>query len=111
MAEFETLISSAELLILHAGAGSVIHAVRAGKVPVLMPRRAQFGELIDDHQTEFARALEASGRVIVINDPSQLGKAVQRALEVQREMVVNSKVSRMTRLIEGTLARYATLSR
>src|SRR4051794_18675758 len=50
MGEFERLIEQAELLILHAGAGSVIHAARAGKVPVVMPRRVQFAELVDDHQ-------------------------------------------------------------
>jgi UDP-N-acetylglucosamine transferase subunit ALG13 len=107
MNEFERLVASAELLILHAGAGSVIHAVRAGKVPVVMPRRALYGEHIDDHQIEFARALAAAGRVVVADDAAQLRDAVQRALLLQREMGKVSSTSTMLKLIDETLSSYA----
>ena len=39
MEDFSEYVQSAELLIIHAGAGSMIHACQAGKVPVVMPRR------------------------------------------------------------------------
>ena len=65
MSEFERRVAQSTLLIMHAGAGSVITAVRAGKVPVVMPRRARFGEHVDDHQVEFARELAAAGRIVV----------------------------------------------
>lgn len=108
MAEFERLVSEAELLILHAGAGSVIHAVRAGKVPVLMPRRAQFGELVDDHQLEFARALAQTGRVILAEQVGDLGSAVDTALSLQRSGVVIREPTAMARLVAETLARCAS---
>src|SRR5690242_15296157 len=50
MEEFDRLVCQADLLIMHAGAGSVIHAIQAGKVAVVMPRLAKYGEIIDDHQ-------------------------------------------------------------
>ena len=107
MDEFERLVSGAELLILHAGAGSVIHAVRAGKVPVVMPRRVLYNELVDDHQVEFAMALEAAGRVVVAEGPAQLADAVRRALNLQRGAAKAVEASPMLRLVDEALASYA----
>lgn len=84
MGEFAQRVSEAELLILHAGAGSVIHAVRAGKTPVIMPRRADLGEHVDDHQLEFARELEKTGKVAVAHDTATLAQAAAVALQRQR---------------------------
>ena len=86
MDEFERLIDEASLAVMHAGAGSVIHAVRAGKVPVVMPRRSKYGEHVDDHQIEFARQLAQVGLVVVAEEPEGLHAAVLAALERQRTM-------------------------
>lgn len=107
MVEFERLMCESELLILHAGAGSVIHAVRAGKVPVVIPRRAGYDEIVDDHQVELAKALAAAGRVVAIDDVAQLCDAAKTALVLQREMHQASGTSTMLKLIGETLARYA----
>jgi UDP-N-acetylglucosamine transferase subunit ALG13 len=83
MEDFSEKISVASLVILHAGAGSVIHAVRAGKIPVVMPRRVEFGEHVDNHQVEFAMELEKFGKVIVAMEPTDLEGAISRALTRQ----------------------------
>jgi UDP-N-acetylglucosamine transferase subunit ALG13 len=80
------LVAGVELLIVHAGAGSVIHAIRAGKVPVVMPRRKALGEHMDDHQAEFAAALEQTGHVVVAHDAAGLAAAIERALALQCEV-------------------------
>jgi UDP-N-acetylglucosamine transferase subunit ALG13 len=90
MGEFERRISEAELLIMHAGAGSVINAIRAGKIPVVMPRRSGFGELVDEHQMEFARELEKVGKVSVAHDAASLMHAVELAM--QRQKLATNKV-------------------
>lgn len=84
MGAFAKRVSEAELLILHAGAGSVIHAVRAGKAPVVVPRRARLGEHVDDHQLEFAHELEKTGKVLVAYDAATLAQAAAVALLRQR---------------------------
>ena len=76
-------MAQASLLILHAGAGSVIHAIRARKVPVVMPRRSGLGEHVDDHQLEFARELGRLGRIVVCEDAGHLDAAVAEALARQ----------------------------
>ncbi len=82
MADFARRVSEAELLILHAGAGSVIHAIEAGKRPVVMPRRADLGEHVNNHQLEFARVLGETGRVVVAETPERLEAAIAEALAV-----------------------------
>jgi len=84
MDTFARHVAEAELLILHAGAGSAIHAVRAGKVPVVMPRRTEFGEHVDDHQVEFARELGRAGKIVVCEETELLALAVEEARSRQR---------------------------
>lgn len=106
MEEFEFFIADAELLILHAGAGSVIHALRSGKVPVVVPRRSLYGEHVDDHQVEFACALAETGRVVIVEDLEQLPDAVRRAVELQQELAAMQEPSRMVGLVDATLEGY-----
>jgi len=44
----------ADVIISHAGVGSILSALKAGKVPVVVPRRAEFGEHVDNHQFDIA---------------------------------------------------------
>jgi UDP-N-acetylglucosamine transferase subunit ALG13 len=54
----------ADAVITHAGVGSILCAVREGHVPLVVPRRRDLREHVDDHQVELARALERHGNVI-----------------------------------------------
>ena len=85
MEAFVRHVHDAELLIMHAGAGSVVHAVGAGKIPVIMPRRTAYGEHVNDHQVEFAQALAAAGKVVVVENPDDLERGVEEAMARQRQ--------------------------
>ena len=111
MNEFVEHIHHADLLIMHAGAGSILHAVEAGKVPVVMPRRAAFGEHVNDHQVEFAKALAEAGKVIVANTPDDLAYAAQEAMARQKRVhekrVSEGPVPPLVSLVERVLSDYA----
>jgi UDP-N-acetylglucosamine transferase subunit ALG13 len=77
MVEFEQLVNQSAILIMHAGTGSVIHAVRAERMPIVMPRRASNLEHVDEHQLEFATALASLGYVILAREASDLHSAVR----------------------------------
>ncbi|MBO9531418.1 MAG: hypothetical protein J7513_00385 [Solirubrobacteraceae bacterium] len=51
----------ADLVIAHAGVGSALTALEAGRQPVLVPRERAHGEHIDDHQPFVADELEGRG--------------------------------------------------
>lgn len=86
MEEFMRQVRDAELLIMHAGAGSILHAAEAGKIPVVMPRRAARGEHVNDHQVELAQALAQAGKVVLADGPDDLARAAREALALQRKM-------------------------
>jgi UDP-N-acetylglucosamine transferase subunit ALG13 len=44
----------ADVVITHAGVGSVIGLIESGIFPVVVPRRSAHGEHVDDHQEEIA---------------------------------------------------------
>lgn len=63
---------AADKVITHAGVGSILCARRAGHTPLVVPRRHDLGEHVDEHQAELTRALAARGSVIEVTDLSQL---------------------------------------
>lgn len=55
--ELQQAIEEADVVIAHAGCGSSVAALEAGKKPILVPRRAANGENVDDHQRLIASEL------------------------------------------------------
>ncbi|HET9516724.1 MAG TPA: glycosyltransferase, partial [Actinoplanes sp.] len=62
--ELRAAMREADVVISHAGVGSALAAMQAGRRALYVPRRRAYGEHIDDHQVEMARELE--GRDLVV---------------------------------------------
>ncbi|MEM7142388.1 MAG: glycosyltransferase [Actinomycetota bacterium] len=71
-AEFTRLCRDADLLIAHAGMGSILTALEHGTPVLVMPRHGAKRETRNDHQIATAEALSAQGRVMVAMDESAL---------------------------------------
>jgi beta-1,4-N-acetylglucosaminyltransferase len=78
---FDFTSAEARLIVTHAAAGSVLLAARLGRPLVLVPRLKQFGEALDDHQQQLARALAMQYRVPVVSEvcAESLFESLQRA--------------------------------
>jgi UDP-N-acetylglucosamine--N-acetylmuramyl-(pentapeptide) pyrophosphoryl-undecaprenol N-acetylglucosamine transferase len=59
--ELAQAMADSDAVITHAGIGSAISALRAGKRPVFVPRRKRFNEHVDDHQAFIAAELDKRG--------------------------------------------------
>ncbi len=68
----------ARVVVSHAGVGSIMLALMAGRRPVVVPRRADLGEAVDDHQLPLARRMADAGLVLLVEDPDDLAAAVAR---------------------------------
>lgn len=55
----------ADLVVCQAGVGSALAVLALGRRPVLLPRRAEFGEHVDDHQVQIA--VELSDRELGVH--------------------------------------------
>lgn len=58
-------IRKADIVVAHAGEGTLLLCLRLGKIPILFPRQARFGEHLDDHQAELAGKMEERGKVLL----------------------------------------------
>jgi UDP-N-acetylglucosamine transferase subunit ALG13 len=77
--ELADRMRDARVVISHAGVGSIILARRCGKVPIIVPRRADLGEAVDDHQVPLARRLHDRGLVELVENVADLPRAVRLA--------------------------------
>jgi len=68
-----------DVAITHAGVGSILCARREGHVPLVVPRRHEFGEHVDEHQAELTRALAQRGVVVAVWDTAKLAELVATA--------------------------------
>lgn len=62
--ELDEEMKRADVVVAHAGIGSALAALDAGRCPVLIPRERAHGEHIDDHQRQIAAELELRGLAI-----------------------------------------------
>jgi UDP-N-acetylglucosamine transferase subunit ALG13 len=70
--QFNEYFASAELVIAHAGMGTILSALRHNKPLVVMPRRASLGEQRNEHQLATARRLREMGKLVVAFDEHEL---------------------------------------
>lgn len=76
---FEAMLeemSRARAIVAHAGVGSATLALASGLRPVLVPRRARYGEAVDDHQVAFARRLQEAGLAVVAESETEIAEAL-----------------------------------
>jgi len=80
-------VQHADVVIAHAGCGSALSALEAGKLPVLVPRRASERENIDDHQSLLAHELARRGLALVsgVGDLTLADLQLAAASSVQSE--------------------------
>ncbi len=69
---FQEHIAWADVVVSHAGVGTFVRCLEAGKVPVLVPRRAAHGEHVDDHQLQIAGVAGSRG-LAVVREADQVG--------------------------------------
>jgi UDP-N-acetylglucosamine transferase subunit ALG13 len=61
---FRDLAAESDAVIAQAGAGGLLDLLEMGVSPIVAPRRAAFGEHVDDHQLQAARAFAKLGLIL-----------------------------------------------
>lgn len=65
--EMNAAVAAADVVIMHCGTGSALTAMNSGKCAILVPRRKEFGEHVDDHQVQIGRELASRGLAITLS--------------------------------------------
>jgi len=85
------LYKKADVIVAHAGAGTLLIALSLGKPLVVVPRLKKFEEHVDDQQLELAEALEKMEKAISVYEIEKLGGAIKRAMSIRYKPVKRDK--------------------
>lgn len=95
--EYDAMIASmqaADIVVAHAGVGTVLLCLRLGKIPILYPRISRLGEHVDDHQVEFAQTMQRLNRALVVHDADQLFKTFRQYPELKKDLLPGTTENR-----------------
>jgi len=76
--EFRERIRASQIVIAHAGMGSIISALEIGRPIIVMPRRGHLGETRSDHQLTTAEEFERRQAVVFARDERDLIEKLER---------------------------------
>ncbi len=75
--EMLELVGRARIVITHGGPSSFIMPLQIGKVPIVVPRRHEFDEHVNNHQVMFSHAVaKRQKNIIVVEKVDRLEKVL-----------------------------------
>ena len=75
--EMNEYINKADLIITHAGTGSIITPLKMGKKVVACPRLKEYDEHVDDHQTQLVDIFYEEGYILKLNEENDLNELLK----------------------------------
>ena len=90
-------VDRARIVITHGGPSSFIMPLQKGKIPVVVPRKKEYNEHVNDHQIDFCKAVaERMKNIIVVETVEELADIISQydlyAGRLQNETQSNNKV-------------------
>ena len=74
--EFQKIMNRSDIVIAHGGTGAIITAVKQGKKVIAVPRLAEYGEHVDNHQMQLVEEFEESGIIKAVYDVRNLERGL-----------------------------------
>ena len=77
------LVDEARIVITHGGPSSFIMPLQIGKTPIVVPRKYDFNEHVNNHQVAFSKAVaERMGTVIIVEYMDKLADTIKNYDEI-----------------------------
>lgn len=91
-AQFEEEIKQSDLVITHGGVSTIVKAMSYMKPIIVVPRLVKYGEHIDDHQVEIAKAFAKEGLILMYDDgDSDIRKMIENTQSSETRTYVSSR--------------------
>lgn len=87
---FAEKMSRCDTVITHGGTGAIIGAVKKGKKVIAVPRLAEFGEHVDDHQLQIIGQFTDLNLICACSDPEDLAQAIDTVRKTSYEAYVSN---------------------
>lgn len=75
--EFAKITGESDIVITHGGTGAIIGAIKKGKKVIAVPRRAKYGEHVDDHQLQLVGQFRELNLICECDDMEKIGEALE----------------------------------
>ena len=69
--EMQENIKKARIVITHGGPASFIAPLSIGKIPVVVPRKKEFNEHVNNHQLDFSKEVEKRMKNIIVAETDE----------------------------------------
>ena len=77
--KFEQLIEESNLIISHAGVGTILTALRKNKRIIAAARLKQYGEHVNDHQLQILENFRDAGYLLALENFEKLNEVLEEA--------------------------------
>lgn len=93
--EYSSYFSRAEIIIAHAGMGTIISALEYQKPLILLPRLACYGEHRNDHQLATAKYFSSYNNIFVADNEDQISGLIELIIKNKSkfDFIVNNERS------------------
>lgn len=90
--EMEKYIDKCDLVITHAGTGSIVMPLKKGKKVIACARLSKFGEHVDDHQVELVDVFYSEGYILKVDEDTSLDEVLKNIKDFKpKKFVSNTK--------------------
>lgn len=98
--EMNEHIGKSEFVLSHAGVGVITSALQMNKKVIVMPRRKDQGEHVDNHQLEIAKVFQDKGYISVAQNEDELSALISNLNQLDFKPYVKSN-SQLLSSIKG----------
>lgn len=100
--EFEELVAQSQLIVSHAGIGTILTAQRFSTPIVLFPRRLDHGEHRNDHQVATVNNLRGRSGLIIAMEKDELPAKIAEGLQMgESKLALSATAQRLHSAIEN----------
>ena len=89
--EFNDNIEKADIIITHAGVGTILTALKKNKKIIAAARLKKYGEHVNDHQLQIVEKFSKEGYVLPLTDFEKLDEVVKKAKDFTPNKFVSNK--------------------
>lgn len=103
-------MQTSAVIVSHGGPATIMDARACGRLPLVVPRRADLGEHVDDHQVRFSRWMAGRRQVMLAESEQELHQHLDSALRHPDRVRIDphdpdieASVRRFAGLVDGLL--------
>ena len=98
--EFNSYLKQADVIITHAGVGTIIQALENNKKIIAAARKEEFGEHVSNHQQQLLDSFADAGYILPLNDFDKLDEVIELAKDFEPKKFVGNNDNFISKLID-----------